>query len=41
MNITKYVLEKKCSKTGFAQRIIYTGSLRSKPLGWRMVEVLR
>lgn len=35
MNI--YLIERKCPRTGFIERIYYEGSLRNKPTKWKVV----
>lgn len=34
----QYLLERKNPKTGFIERIVYTGSLKLKPKGWKVVK---
>ncbi len=31
-----YTLMRRCPRTGYIERITYTGPLRSKPAGWRI-----
>ena len=38
MNPRRYLLQRTCSRTGFVQTIVYTGSLRFKPRGWRLAQ---
>lgn len=33
----QYLIERKCPRTGFLERIFYEGRLRNKPAGWRLV----
>lgn len=37
----QYEIEKKDKKTGFMERIIYTGNLRNKPKGWKVVREVK
>lgn len=36
----QYKIQKKNKRTGFTETIIYTGSLRDKPKGWKVIEVV-
>ena len=38
MSNKKYKLQRENPKTGFTEMIIYTGSLRNKPRGWKVVD---
>lgn len=35
--MNKYQLERKSPTTGYKEKIIYTGSLRNKPKGWKVI----
>jgi hypothetical protein len=35
-----YLLARKNPRTGFTETIVYTGSLRQKPSGWKVVREL-
>jgi hypothetical protein len=37
MKDSKYILERKNPQTGFKETIVYTGNLRDKPKGWKVV----
>jgi hypothetical protein len=32
-----HLIEKKSPKTGYFERVVFSGSLRGKPKGWRVV----
>lgn len=36
----EYLLSRKNPRTGFTERIIYTGSLSQKPKGWTLLKAL-
>lgn len=38
VNPRRYLLQRVCRRTGFVQTIVYTGNLRLKPRGWRLIE---
>jgi len=35
---TKYLIERRDPKTGHVERITFTGRLRDKPKGWKVVK---
>jgi len=38
MKVNHYLIERRCPKTGFNEQVIYTGSKRNKPKGWKIVK---
>lgn len=34
----KWVIERKNKNTGYTEQIVYTGSLKNKPKGWKVVK---
>jgi hypothetical protein len=37
----QYQLERVNPKTGYLDRIVYTGSLKQKPRGWSVIEAIQ
>ena len=36
-----YIIERKNSQTGFIERIQYTGSIKNKPKGWKIIKQIQ
>lgn len=36
----QHLLTRKCPRTGFEERLLYEGSLKQKPRGWKLVRSL-
>jgi hypothetical protein len=38
MQLQQYLLQHRNPKTGFTEKVVYTGGLRQKPSGWSVVK---